>query len=310
MAFGVEGHDRCIRFWRHDKFPTVEIVTPQITFQKKKKTITFPAGSIRLSAKGIWALHHTCCCVCTIRTGQINILNIHFSITEETRWCLYRAIGPQPGRGSGQWLYSSSQDHYGSVWASSKQHGSPQISSLHCGFKKCFSLTENTAELRKSRPIKIFPLWDIFWHGSQPYNATQPWNMPSHKTSMIKSSSPAHLPPSRSILSFSFGSSGLWSCVTSRAWSVISESFSFTPTTTAESPTWATYMWTPRITITLAVVPDVLGKPVIVLGHSAVRRKASTKSTVIHCVRWSKRGWKKALIVFKHSSTRYSSTYL
>lgn len=52
-----------------------------------------------------------------------------------------------------------------------------------------------------------------------------------------------------------------------------SESFSCTPTTTAESPTWATYMWTPRITITLAVVPDVLGRPVMVFGHSAGRRK-------------------------------------
>ncbi|TNN86766.1 hypothetical protein EYF80_002949 [Liparis tanakae] len=52
----------------------------------------------------------------------------------------------------------------------------------------------------------------------------------------------------------------------------MSESFSCTPTTTPESPTWATYMWTPRITTTLAVVPDVLGRPVIVFGHSAKPR--------------------------------------
>lgn len=101
----------------------------------------------------------------------------------------------------------------------------------------------------------------------------QSWNIPPQKTSFMFSCSLTHLPPIRSILSFSLGSSGLWSCVTSSAWSVISESFSFTPTTTAESPTWATYMWTPRITITLAVVPDVLGKPVIVFGHAAVREK-------------------------------------
>lgn len=50
----------------------------------------------------------------------------------------------------------------------------------------------------------------------------------------------------------------------------MSESLSFTPTTTAESPTWATYILTPRMTMTLAVVPDVLGRPVMVLGHSAV----------------------------------------
>lgn len=81
---------------------------------------------------------------------------------------------------------------------------------------------------------------------------------------------PTHLPPSRSIRSFSLGSSGLWSWVTSRACSAMSESFSFTPTTTAESPTWATYIWTPRMTMTLAVVPDVLGRPVMVFGHSAV----------------------------------------
>lgn len=52
----------------------------------------------------------------------------------------------------------------------------------------------------------------------------------------------SHLPPSLSIRSFSLGSSGLWSCVISSAWSLMSESFSFTPTTTAESPTCATYM--------------------------------------------------------------------
>ena len=91
------------------------------------------------------------------------------------------------------------------------------------------------------------------------------------------SCSPTHLPPSRSILCFSLGSSGLWSCVISSSWSLISESFSCTPTTTAESPTWATYMWTPRITITLAVVPDVLGRPVTVFGHSAVKGKRSIK---------------------------------
>lgn len=130
--------------------------------------------------------------------------------------------------------------------------------------------------------------YSAFCHSPWPYNTIQSWNMPPQKTSFMRSCSPAHLPPSRSILSFSLGSSGLWSCVTSRAWSVISESFSFTPTTTAESPTWATYMWTPRITITLAVVPDVLGKPVMVFGHSAVRGKRWTKSAVINVTHWSK----------------------
>lgn len=81
----------------------------------------------------------------------------------------------------------------------------------------------------------------------------------------------SHLPPRPSIRCRSLGSSGLWSCVTSTALMTLSEGSSLTPSTTDESPTCATYMRSPRITTTLAVVPDVLGRPVMVLGHSAVR---------------------------------------
>lgn len=81
-----------------------------------------------------------------------------------------------------------------------------------------------------------------------------------------------YLPPSPSIRSLSLGSSGLWSCVTSTALMKSSFGSSWIPRTTPESPTWATYIFMPRIMTTLAVVPDVLGRPVIVFGHSAVIR--------------------------------------
>lgn len=83
----------------------------------------------------------------------------------------------------------------------------------------------------------------------------------------------SYLPPRPSIRSLSLGSSGLWSCVTSTALMNGTEGSSWTPRTTAESPTWATYMRFPRMTTTLAVVPDVLGRPVSVFGHSAERKK-------------------------------------
>lgn len=79
----------------------------------------------------------------------------------------------------------------------------------------------------------------------------------------------SYLPPRPSIRSLSLGSSGLWSCVTSTALMKGIVGSSWTPRTTAESPTWATYMRLPRMTTTLAVVPDVLGRPVSVFGHSA-----------------------------------------
>lgn len=82
-----------------------------------------------------------------------------------------------------------------------------------------------------------------------------------------------YLPPRPSIRSLSLGSSGLWSCVTSTALMNGSVGSSWTPRTTAESPTWATYMRFPRMTTTLAVVPDVLGRPVSVFGHSAEKMK-------------------------------------
>lgn len=46
-----------------------------------------------------------------------------------------------------------------------------------------------------------------------------------------------YLPPKPSIRSLSFGSSGLWSCVTSTALIKGTEGSSWTPRTTAESPT-------------------------------------------------------------------------
>lgn len=79
----------------------------------------------------------------------------------------------------------------------------------------------------------------------------------------------SYLPPKPSIRCLSLGSSGLWSCVTSTALMNGSDGSSWTPRTTAESPTWATYMRFPLITTMLAVVPDVLGRPVSVFGHSA-----------------------------------------
>lgn len=82
-----------------------------------------------------------------------------------------------------------------------------------------------------------------------------------------------YLPPRPSIRSLSRGSSGLWSCVTSTALMNGTEGSSCTPSTTAESPTWATYMRFPLMTTTLAVVPDVLGRPVSVFGHSAEKIK-------------------------------------
>lgn len=82
-----------------------------------------------------------------------------------------------------------------------------------------------------------------------------------------------YLPPRPSMRSLSLGSSGLWSCVTSTALMYGSEGSSWTPRTTAESPTWATYIRVPRMTTTLAVVPDVLGRPVSVFGHSAEKIK-------------------------------------
>jgi len=99
---------------------------------------------------------------------------------------------------------------------------------------------------------------------------TSSWDAERKERIVSEQHEKPHLPPSLSILSFSLGSSGLWSCVTSSACSRTSDSLSVTPTTTAESPTCATYMCFPRITTTLAVVPDVLGRPVSVLGHSAV----------------------------------------
>lgn len=76
-----------------------------------------------------------------------------------------------------------------------------------------------------------------------------------------------------------------------------SEGSSRTPRTTAESPTWATYMRFPLITTMLAVVPDVLGRPVRVFGHSAKKSKsacvnkysASTTQKKAGCVFF--RGW-------------------
>lgn len=82
-----------------------------------------------------------------------------------------------------------------------------------------------------------------------------------------------YLPPRPSIRSLSLGSSGLWSCVTSTALMNGTEGSSWIPRTTAESPTWATYMRFPRMKTTLAVVPDVLGRPVSVFGHSAEKMK-------------------------------------
>lgn len=83
----------------------------------------------------------------------------------------------------------------------------------------------------------------------------------------------SYLPPRPSIRSLSLGSSGLWSCVTSTALMNGTEGSSWTPRTTAESPTWATYMRFPRMITTLAVVPDVLGSPVRVFGHSAEKKE-------------------------------------
>lgn len=94
----------------------------------------------------------------------------------------------------------------------------------------------------------------------------------------------AHLPPSPSIRSLSLGSSGLWSCVTSTALMKGSEGSSWTPRTTAESPTWATYMRFPRMNTTLAVVPDVLGRPVSVFGHSAEKMKETTGVTELYLI--------------------------
>lgn len=87
-----------------------------------------------------------------------------------------------------------------------------------------------------------------------------------------------YLPPRPSIRSLSLGNSGLWSCVTSTALINGSEGSSWTPRTTAESPTWATYIRFPRMTTTLAVVPDVLGRPVSVFGHSAEKMKEKTNT--------------------------------
>lgn len=126
-------------------------------------------------------------------------------------------------------------------------------------------------------PLPHHTVHPRFLHYATTPGSTQGFPHDGEKTKQIgagekKRQWPTHLPPSRSIRSFSLGSSGLWSWVTSRACSAMSESFSFTPTTTAESPTWATYILTPRMMMTLAVVPDVLGRPVMVLGHSAVGR--------------------------------------
>ena len=95
----------------------------------------------------------------------------------------------------------------------------------------------------------------------------------SGKTHYIEKVQSPYLPPRPSIRSLSLGSSGLWSCVTSTALMNGSEGSSWIPRTTAESPTCATYMRFPRITTTLAVVPDVLGRPVSVFGHSAEKMK-------------------------------------
>lgn len=94
-------------------------------------------------------------------------------------------------------------------------------------------------------------------------------------------STDSYLPPRPSILSLSLGSSGLWSCVTSTALTKSSLGSSWTPSTTPESPTWATYIFDPRIITTLAVVPDVLGRPVMVFGHSAAVRKKANKNTFV-----------------------------
>lgn len=112
--------------------------------------------------------------------------------------------------------------------------------------------------------------------------------MPSHNKLKLSESRQTYLPPRPSILSLSLGSSGLWSCVTSTALTKSSLGSSWTPSTTPESPTWATYILEPRMITTLAVVPDVLGRPVMVLGHSAARRNRAqhTQSTGLVLGSW------------------------
>lgn len=109
---------------------------------------------------------------------------------------------------------------------------------------------------------KLKPSWD-----------RRTWLAPRETKNWSEKHRGGYLPPRPSILSLSLGSSGLWSCVTSTALTKSSLGSSWTPSTTPESPTWATYIFEPRMMTTLAVVPDVLGRPVMVFGHSAAGRK-------------------------------------
>lgn len=114
-----------------------------------------------------------------------------------------------------------------------------------------------------------------------------------------------YLPPRPSILSLSLGSSGLWSCVTSTALTKSSLGSSWTPSTTPESPTWATYIFDPRIITTLAVVPDVLGRPVMVFGHSAAVRKKANKNTFVFNAAEPVTFWRSRL---RHRGLHYVTT--
>ena len=74
-------------------------------------------------------------------------------------------------------------------------------------------------------------------------------------------------PPSDSIRSFSEGTSGLWSAVRGTAWSLFSRFI--LPSAAPESPTWAMYSVLSFKITTVAVVPDVLGRPCLVRGQES-----------------------------------------